>query len=153
MQTSTRDQAQSKDRTDAPAIEPAAVLPAQIGASFGMGATLQPEKRLMLAVLEDAVTVFLREATREPSDLSAEFLDAQAWIVSEEAEWPFSFENICRALALEPTAIRRGLREWRTRQLALAPARRTRVRSPFRRMNGTRTKTRAHAPGLKLEVA
>lgn len=153
MQMSIAEKVQERTEGGPSAIEPAAVLPAQLGGAFAKGAGLQPEKRLMLAVLEDAVTVFLRESVRDARGLSPDLRDAEAWIASEEIEWPFSFVNICRALGFEPSAIRRGLREWRERQLALAPERRTQVRSPFRRMNGTRTKTRAHAPGLGLAVA
>jgi hypothetical protein len=152
MQTSLAKKEERRDRGPS-AIEPAAVLPEQIGGAFANGAGLQPEKRLMLAVLEDAVAVFMREAARDSHEASADFEAARVWIASDAAEWPFSFVNICRALGLEPSSIRRGLREWGERQLALAPESRIRVRSPFRRMNGTRTKTRAHAPGLKLAVA
>lgn len=142
----------AKDRAPGAAaeLEPEAVLPEQLVAGFGRGATLQPEKRLMLAVLEDAVTCYMREAVQDPRLTTPVFRDAEGWIVSDDAVWPFSFLNICRTLDIEPSAIRRGLRDWRERQRALAPERRATVRSPFRRMNGTRTKTRAHAPGLKL---
>lgn len=155
MQTMTAAGGQDRqDRTEGGGVlEPAAVLPAQLGSAIAMGASLHPEKRLMLAVLEDAVTVFLREAVREPGATSEEFREAAAWIASDAVDWPFSFVNLCGWLGLEPTSIRRGLRQWRERQLALAPERRARVRSPFRRMNGTRTKTRAHAPGVRLAVA
>jgi transposase-like protein len=126
---------------------PASVLPAQLGGGFTMGAHLQPEKRLMLAVLEDAVAVYLREAHR-PGRGSPDFVAACAWLQSRDGTWPFSFVAICRALGLEPSAIRRGLRAWRVRQLALPPEQRMRTRSPFRRMSGTRTKTCARSPGV-----
>lgn len=128
-------------------LAPAAVLPAQLEGSFGLGAHLQPEKRLMLAVLEDAVAVYLREA-HHPGTGSADFVAACAWLQSRDGTWPFSFVAICRALELEPSAIRRGLRAWRARQLALPPEKRMRTRSPFRRMSGTRTKTCARAQGI-----
>jgi hypothetical protein len=154
MRTKTAVENAGRELAQAPLeLEPAAVLPVQLGSAFVRGATQQPEKRLMLAVLEDAVTVFLREAVREPGQTSRDYDETRAWIWSDEVVWPFSFVNICRTLGLEPSAIRRGLATWRQRQLALAPEHRVRVRSPFRRMNGTRTKTRSHAPGLKLAVA
>lgn len=135
-------------------LAPAAVLPAQIGAGFQLGAELQPEKRLMLAVLEDAVAVYFREAARPRAVVSSDFAAAAEWLQSPDGSWPFSFVAICRALDLEPSAIRRGLRRWRDTQLALPQEQRaTGGRSPFRRMSGTRTKTRSRAPGLKLVAA
>jgi hypothetical protein len=137
-----------------PELEPAAVRPTQLGGvPFPRGATLQPEKRLMLAVLEDAVTIYLRECTREGADPSRDLVEARAWLQADGDAWPFSFVAICRALELEPSAIRRGLASWHQRRAAIPPDQRTPVRSPFRRMNGTRTKTRSHAPGLGRFVA
>ena len=131
-------------------LAPAAVMPAQVASGFHLGAHRQPEKRLMLAVLEDAIAVYLREAAHPPGGASADFVAAAVWLQSPEGSWPFSFAAICRALGLEPSAILRGLRRWREERLALPAAERVGGRSPFRRMNGTRTKTRSHAPGLKL---
>ena len=96
----------------------AAVLPAQMTGRFQAGARLQPEKRLMLAVLEDAIEIYLREAARPAGRASPEFAAAAAWLRSPDDHWPFSFVGICRVLGLEPSAIRRGL----TRCVSSRPA-------------------------------
>jgi hypothetical protein len=130
--------------------DPGFVLPEQVFAAFNGGAALQPEKRLMLAVLEDGVASYQRHALTETPAGRAEFYEAVRWLRRNDEHWPFSFLNVCRTLGLEPTFIRRGLSSWRMRQTALPAAEREHVRAPFRRMNGTRTRTRSPAPGLRL---
>jgi hypothetical protein len=95
----------------------------------------QPEIRLMLAVMEDAVATYQRYAT-DPSRRSQRlFEEAQTWIQSTDTNWPYSFENICTALRFEPSSLRNGLESWRAERLKG----KTRVyRFPFRRVNGRR---------------
>ena len=130
--------------------EPGFVIPEQVLAAFKGGAGLQPEKRLMLAVLEDAVTSYQRYALAESAAGRAEFDEAWAWMGLDDHRWPYSFLNVCRALDLDPSCIRRGLSRWRARQAALPADERERVRAPFRRMNGSRTRATSRAPGLRL---
>lgn len=65
-----------------------------------------PEKALMLAVLEDAIACYagrLKAPRENPTILRRQ---AQHWLVSDDWESPFSFNNVCEALALDPTALR-----------------------------------------------
>lgn len=74
---------------------------------------LRPEKRLMLAVLEDAIHCFqhfLQARNRRGRRLHQE---AAGWIFSRDNGWLFSFESICVALDFDPEYIRRGLWCWR----------------------------------------
>ena len=83
------------------------------------------EHRLMLAVLRDAIECYQKYAhAREPRGRTL-FADAALWIDSSDPEWPFSYENICEALGLDPAYVRRGLSRWRRRNAstALRPAR------------------------------
>ena len=89
---------------------PETVLPVQLLADVrGMW---QPEKRLMLAVLENALLPMLRNPGRrhgrvvERRPLSVE---VKAWIASDAQEWPFSFLNICHVLGLDEDALRAAL--------------------------------------------
>jgi hypothetical protein len=41
------------------------------------------------------------------------FRKAEDWILEKNAEWLFSFENICETLQLNPDYIRRGLLVWK----------------------------------------
>lgn len=69
----------------------------------------QGEKRLMLAVLIDAVSCIERYRTgRRPQSWSA-FRTALTWVLQHEHTWLFSFENICLTLDLNPLRLRSAL--------------------------------------------
>lgn len=70
------------------------------------------EKRLMLAVLEDAISTYQRYALEHTRMGKRLFLQVRDWIQSRDKTWLYSFENICMALDLNPDFLRRGLEEW-----------------------------------------
>jgi len=83
------------------------------------------EHRLMLAVLRDAVECYQKYAhAREPGGRNL-FSEAARWIDSSDLDWPFSYENICETLGLDPAYVRRGLSRWSHRNAVSAapPAR------------------------------
>jgi len=80
-------------------------------------ASLEPEKRLMLAVLEDAVLCFQKGSSAGDRRRKALFTDAEEWIMEENGDWPFSFENICEVLGLNPAYLRQGLLRWKRKKL------------------------------------
>ncbi len=82
------------------------------------GKQLEPEKRLMLAVLEDAVACFQKFVFAESRRKRILFNETEDWIRNENNSHVFSFENICGALKLDPTYVREGLRRWKARMLA-----------------------------------
>jgi hypothetical protein len=62
---------------------------------------LVPERALAAGVLRQAV-VDLRKYRNAKGALGRElYSDARSWFVSNDAEWPYSFVNVCRALDLE----------------------------------------------------
>jgi hypothetical protein len=67
------------------------------------------ERRLRLAVLEDAIAIFLRHRPGGDARSARLFAETEAWIASEDAESPFSFLAVCDVLGLEPTGLRRAL--------------------------------------------
>jgi len=69
----------------------------------------QPERRLMIAVLEAAIEAYLDNAGAPRSIRLARFREAASWFCSEDTEWPFSFVNICEACGLDAGVIRRQL--------------------------------------------
>jgi hypothetical protein len=69
----------------------------------------QPERRLMLAVLEDAIDCYLANVGAQRGIRRARFVDAARWFQSNDTEWPFSFVCICDALGIDPAVIRRML--------------------------------------------
>ena len=67
-----------------------------------MGLPDSPEKRLMFAVLLDAISQLRqRQSTRA--------LEAEEWIRAEGDEGVFSFANVCGVLGFEPLSLANGL--------------------------------------------
>lgn len=71
------------------------------------------EERLMLAVLQDAVECFQENVLSQQPWEKELFQEAEDWIVTKDADWPFSFDNICESLQLNPDYIRQGLLIWK----------------------------------------
>ncbi|RMD83007.1 MAG: hypothetical protein D6815_07735 [Candidatus Dadabacteria bacterium] len=70
-----------------------------------------PRNRLMLAVLEEALATFRRGLGAKKAEQRRLFYEVDRWIASDDTDWPFSFENICGCLGIDPDYIRRGLRK------------------------------------------
>jgi hypothetical protein len=81
---------------------------------------LQAEKRLMLAILEDAIFCFQKYFRARSSKERRLFSDTETWILDSESCWIFSFDNVCESLNLDPRYIRRGLMEWKQTMLSRA---------------------------------
>lgn len=69
-------------------FEPATVLPAQPVPPTTCDASIMPEKRLLLAVLEEAVLTFQRHVRDEGRRGRRLFREASEWIGSNDATWP-----------------------------------------------------------------
>ena len=130
-------------------LEPETILPSQFFDRVQIDASLQPEKRLMLAVLEDAVGTFQKYVTASTRRGQRLFSEAEDWFANETMEWPFGFENVCEALGLEAAFLRRGLWRWREAQRGPAPTSAKVVRFPFRRVNGRRHSITGRPVGLR----
>src|SRR6059058_3599547 len=69
-------------------LAPDSILPAQLyDRPFG-GARIQPEKRLQVAVLADAVLTFHRWAGDERAPARRLFAEIEAWFASDDAAAP-----------------------------------------------------------------
>jgi len=66
------------------------------------------ERRLMLAVLEDALRTVLSARVGRSSDSWVQ--DELRWFMSEDRSHPFAFEVICDVLDLDASWVRRRLR-------------------------------------------
>ena len=73
---------------------------------------LQPEKRLMLAVLEDAFYCLQKFPLARNSRGKKTFHEAEIWFWSDQQDWPYSFTNVCDALGFDANYIRCGLLRW-----------------------------------------
>jgi len=73
----------------------------------------RPEKRLMLAVLDEAVHTFRTHMGAHRPGKRRVLAQVQAWFESEDNAWPFSFLNICESLDLDAGRIRQALSNYR----------------------------------------
>jgi hypothetical protein len=81
---------------------------------------LSSEKRLMIAVLRNALECY-QQHLLSTDHLGRElFREAAAWIQSTSRDGLFSFEGIAEQLDLDPGYLRHQLMRWRDRRLAQA---------------------------------
>jgi hypothetical protein len=91
-------------------FEPDALLPAQFYSMFKSSQYKEPERRLMVAILEDAVSSLSKNLRRCNFRQRKQYEEAKHWVTTEEeSEWIFSFRTICEVLGIDPSYLRRGL--------------------------------------------
>ena len=138
----------------ASALEADIIVPSQYFDRVRSEDSTQPEKRLMLAVMENAIATFQKSiygATRRQQRLLKE---TEEWLYSGDTSWPFSFENICASLNIEADYLRSGLTEWKKTQLAQYRTQGEPLAySPLRRMSGRRHALSAYAPSAQARAA
>ena len=83
----------------------------QYFATFRRSEYLEPEKALLLAILEDAVHCYRKYRGARDHAGRQRFREAEQWIMEEGNDGLFSFDNVCELLGLAPQFIRRGVRE------------------------------------------
>ena len=64
------------------------------------------ERRMLLAMLEDAIQKVLEHGVAKPGELRSE---PERWIFTNDRRAPFSFVNVCETLSLDPEWIRQKL--------------------------------------------
>lgn len=77
------------------------ILPAQFYPGHRDVAPTEPIKKLMTAILVDAVRCY--RAGQRQTVKGTEALEASVWIFGSYIEVPFSFANVCTELGLSPT--------------------------------------------------
>ncbi|OGZ45941.1 MAG: hypothetical protein A3J54_02975 [Candidatus Ryanbacteria bacterium RIFCSPHIGHO2_02_FULL_45_13b] len=82
------------------------ILPEQF---FQMRGTCSPERRLMLAVVKDAVVTYLKYKNKQSKKELRLFTEIHTWFESTDEGWLFSFENICAVLDMDSQAVRKAL--------------------------------------------
>ena len=70
---------------------------------------LQPEKLLMLAVLKNGIDCYKQRVMTS----NVRLIRDEQWFFDRSEAWPFSFENICFCLQLDPGYIRQTLLHWK----------------------------------------
>lgn len=90
--------------------QPSPLLPRSLFRFLRNATAGQGERRLAVAVLEEAVDC-LEERRRNPEQVARLTIwEAEQWFESQDAEWPFSFMNVCLVLHLDAEAIRERIR-------------------------------------------
>jgi len=85
------------------------VLPSQLFPEFPGPGRVPGERRLMLAVLEDAIGILVKHRDASAACARVLYHETVAWVRSDDTEWPFSFVNVCEAIGFSPSCVRRGL--------------------------------------------
>jgi hypothetical protein len=130
-------------------LEALAVSPAQFTAPLRFDASMVPEKRLMLAVLEEALVDYAKLADSPRPSARGALEEVEAWFVGRAGWWPFSFERICEALDIDAGYLRGGLQAWRARQRHERSGESAPIRAPVRRLAGQRTRVTVGAMGVR----
>jgi hypothetical protein len=95
------------------------VLPCQYNDMIRRPADPSSERRLVWAVLEDAIRCYLadRHSASPARRLARE--EARAWLFDRGGDGPFTFEGACDQLSIDAKALRKGLKTFgRTRVLS-----------------------------------
>jgi hypothetical protein len=106
------------DQEIASLFEPDTLLSAQYFENFRRKTLLEPEKSLMLGVLDDAVNCFQENLLAKSGRGKKLFNEAEEWILDEARDCIFSFENICEVLGFNAEYLRHGLVRWKEKKLS-----------------------------------
>jgi hypothetical protein len=102
-------------------FEPDTLVSAQYLENLLRKTVLEPERRLVLAVLEDAINCFQVNVMAERGRRKKLFKESEDWIMGRDDDWIFSFVSVCELLRFNPEYVRRGLLRWKEKKLARNP--------------------------------
>ncbi len=111
-----REEVNTMDEKLASLFQPDIVLSNQYFDTFRRKTALEPETRLMLALLEDAVHCFQDNFSAETPRKKKLFDETEDWILERDGDWIFSFDQVCDALGFTPEYVRQGLLRWKEKQ-------------------------------------
>ena len=98
-------------------FQPDTLLPEQYLDTFRRKLHLEPEKKLMLAILEDAIACFQKYVSARDGKGKILFQETEDWVLDQGADWLFSFASVCDTLGFDPDYLRRGLLQWKANKL------------------------------------
>jgi hypothetical protein len=90
-------------------VEPDIFLPSQFYGAGGLSRQLEGEKRLMIAILKDAVECLEKYRGSSNSSGQSHYQNAVEWVQDTSRDWFFSFTNICDFLGFDPNYLRQVL--------------------------------------------
>jgi hypothetical protein len=108
-------------------LEPDIFLPSQFYGTGALSRQLEGEKRLMIAILKDAVECLEKYRGSRSSAAKISYQSAIDWVEDTDTEWLYSFTNICDLLGFDHDCLRdqllkrenRYVKPLRTRTLSL----------------------------------
>ena len=92
-----------------PLFQPDTLMSDEYFANYRRRIPLEPEKTLLLAVLEDGVRTFQDNIFAETGKKRVLLDEAREWLFTDGFEHVFSFNSVCTSLGIDPGYIRRGL--------------------------------------------
>ena len=101
------------DEKIASLFQPDTLLSAQYFDMLRRKTLLEPEKRLMLAILEDAINCYQDNLFSQRAKNKRLFDETEEWITTPGGDWIFSFDNVCESLGFNPEYVRHGLLQWK----------------------------------------
>jgi hypothetical protein len=75
-----------------------------------------PLKRLMMAVLQDAIRCFQKGSHAKSGAKQRYLHEVHEWVFGQNGEGPFAFPSVCEILGIAPQYLRKGLAEWLRRR-------------------------------------
>jgi len=93
-------------------------------------AQTEPLRRLMAAVLCEAINRFQRNLFQTSLYGRCEFVEAEFWLFKDQSKALFSFNNVCDFLSLDPQHIRRQLSSRRRGQVRAPSSTEATVKTP-----------------------
>jgi hypothetical protein len=99
-------------------FQPDTLLPDQYLDTFRRKLYLEPEKKLMLAILEDAIACYQKYLFARDVKGKALFREAEEWVEEGSGRSVFGFDSVCETLGLNPDYLRRGMTDWKKAAVA-----------------------------------
>ncbi len=99
-------------------FQPDTLLPEQYLDTFRRKVRLEPEKKLLLAILEDAIACYQKCIFASDAKGKALFREAETWVGEKGNEAVFAFDSVCEMLGFDPEYLRRGMATWKSNALA-----------------------------------
>src|SRR3990167_10926500 len=81
----------------------------------------QPERRLLMAVLEDALDILRKPVPADCAKRHERHAETWEWFQSRERGRIFAYEMVCEVLGLDPDAVRATLTDYAPRPMGTPP--------------------------------
>ena len=104
-------------------LEPDIFLPSQFYGNGALSRKLEGEKRLMIAILKDAVECLEKHRGSRSIAGKMSYQSAIEWVEDTDTEWLYSFSSICDLLGFDPNYLREQLLKRENRYIKPMPTR------------------------------